>query len=58
MQGNIGTEITLGKTVSLFDSTGASSAINKTASNYLNASEKVRKLRKVIDTGTYDADIA
>ena len=56
MQGNIGTEITLGKTV--FDSIGASSAINKTASNYLNASEKVRKLRKVIDTGTYDADIA
>lgn len=58
MQGNIGTEITLGKTVSLFDSIGASSAINKTASNYLNASEKVRKLRKFIDTGTYGADIA
>ena len=58
MQRKIGTKIELGKTVSLFDSIGASSAINRTASNYLNAGEKVRKIRKLIETGTYDADIA
>ena len=58
MQRKIGIKIELGKTVSLFDSIGASSAINRTASNYLNAGEKVRKIRKLIETGTYDADIA
>ena len=58
MQRKIGTEIELGKTVSPFDSIGASSAIDRTASKYLHAGDKVRKTRKLIETGTYSADIA
>ena len=58
MQRKIGTEIKLGKTESPFNSIGTSSAINRTASNFLNAGEKVKKkIRKLIETGTYDADI-
>ena len=55
MQRKIGTEIELGKTISPFDSVGASSAIDRTASNYADAGNKVRKIRKLIETGTYDA---
>ena len=58
MQRKIGTEIELGKTVSPFDSIGASSAIDRTASNFLNSGEKIKKIRKLIETDTYDADIA
>ena len=43
MQGKTGTEIELDKIVSPFDSIGASSAIDRTASNFLNAVEKVKK---------------
>ena len=57
MQRKIGTEIELDKTVSSFDSIGASSATNRTVLNYLNAGEEVQKLRKLIETGTYDAGI-
>ena len=32
----------------------ASYAINRIASKYLNAGEKVKKRRKLIETGTYD----
>ena len=52
MQRKTGTEVELDKAVSLFDSIGASSA-----SNYLNAAEKEQKIRKLLSTGTYDADI-
>ena len=52
MQRRRGTEVEIGKTLSLFDSTGASPAIDRTASNYLNAGEKVQKIRKLIQTGT------
>ena len=58
MQTKIGTEVELGKTVSLFDSIRASSAIEKTVSNYTDAGDQVKKIRKLIKTGTYDADIA
>ena len=58
MQRNIGTEIELGKTVSPFDSVGTSSAIDRTMSNYREAGNKVRKVRKLIETDTYDVDIA
>ena len=57
MQRKIGTEIELAQTVSPFDRVGTSSTIDRTASNYTDASDKVRKIRKLIDTGTYDADI-
>ena len=58
MQRKTGTEVELGKAVSLFDSIGASSPIDRSASNYLNAAEKEQKIRRLISTGTYDADIA
>ena len=58
MERNIGTEIELGKTVSPFYSVGASSAIDRTMSNYREAGNKVRKIRKLIETYTYDVDIA
>ena len=58
MQRKIGTEVELGATVSPFDSIGASSAIDRLASNFLNAGEKVQKIRKLISNGTYDSDIA
>ena len=54
MQRKIGTEIVLGKTVCPFYSIGALSAIDRTASKYLSVSEKVRKIGKLIETGTYD----
>ena len=41
MQRKIGTKVELDKTVSPLDSIAAPSAINRTASNYLNAGEKV-----------------
>ena len=58
MQRNIGTEFELGKTVSPFDSIGASSAIDRTMSNYREVGNKVRKIRKLIKTDNYDVDIA
>ena len=56
MQRKIGTEIELSKTLSPIDSIGALSAIDRTASGYLNAGEKVRRIKKPIETGTYDAE--
>ena len=50
MQRKIGTEIELGKTVSPFDSIGASSTIGRIASNYFDAGDKLRKIRKLIET--------
>ena len=58
MYRKLGTEIELGETVSPFDSVSASSAIDRTAPNYTEAGDKVRKIRKLIKTCTYDADIA
>lgn len=40
------------------DSIGASSATDRSASNFLNAGEKVQKIRKLILTGTYLLGIA
>ena len=58
MQRKIGNEINLGRTVSSFRSIVSSSAIDRTASKLLNASEKIQKIKKLIKTGEYDADIA
>ena len=58
MQRKIGSEVELGVTVSPFDSIEASSAIDRSASNFLNAAEKIQEIRKLISTGTYDDDIA
>ena len=58
MQRKTETEINLGKTLFSFDSIGSSSAIDSTASNFLNANEKVQQIKKLIETGEYDVDIA
>ena len=57
MQRKIGSEIELGKRVASFDSIGASSTIDRTALSYTDTGDKVRKIRKLIETGTYDAEI-
>ena len=57
MQREISDKVFLGQTVSPFDDLGNSSAIDRTASNYTYA-KKVRKIRELISTGKYDADIA
>ena len=51
MQRKIGTELNLAKTVSPFDSTGTSSVIDRTASNFINASEKVQKIKNSLKQG-------
>ena len=58
MQREISDKVFLRQTVSPFDDLGNSSAIDRTASNYTDAKEKVRKIRELISTGKYDADIA
>ena len=58
MQREINDKIFLGQAVSPFDVIGNSSALDKTVSNYTDAKEKVRKIRELISTGKYNADIA
>ena len=58
MQRRISDEVQLGSTVSPFDATGQSSSVEGTASNFLNASEKVQKMKRLINTGEYDTDLA
>ena len=58
MQREIRHEIHLGATVSPFDNVGGSSVVDRTTSNYNDAREKVKKIREVIKTGKYVADIA
>ena len=58
MSKKIENELELGTTVSPFDTIGASSAIERSTSNFLTAGEKVQKIRKSISAGTCDADIA
>ena len=48
----------LGQTLSLFDSIGKSAAIDSTASDFGNTNKKVKKIKRLICTGGYDADIA
>ena len=58
MQRRIGNEVQLGSTVFPFDTTGQSLPIDRTASNFLNASEKVQKIKRLINTGENDPDLA
>ena len=58
MQRKIDNEVHLGKTVSPFDTTGQSSSIDRTVSNFINATEKVQKVKRLINTREYDADLA
>ena len=58
MQRKIGTNINLGKTVSPFESVGNVPSIDKTASDFDTARKKVKQLKRLVDRGEYDADIA
>ena len=58
MQKNISNKVFLGQNISLFDNAGGSEVIDRTASNYNDAKEKVQKISELIKTGNYDADIA
>ena len=58
MQREISDKVFLGNTFSPYDDTGTCSAIDRTASNYNYAKEKVQKIRELISTGRYDKDMA
>ena len=58
MQREIGTQIDIGKTVSASDSIGHVPSIDKTASDFDSAKQKVSKLKRLVDRGEYDADVA
>ena len=58
MQREIGTQVDIGKTVSAFESIGHVPSINKAASDFDTAKEKVSKLKILVDRGEYDADVA
>ena len=48
----------MGETLNPYDDTRRSTAIDRTASNYNDAKEKVQKIRELIGMGRYDADLA
>ena len=58
MQREISDRVFLGQTVSPYEDAGQSSAIVRTASNYNDAKEKIKKMKELISTGKYDKDIA
>ena len=58
MQTNISNKVFLRQNVSPFDNARVSDVINRTASNYNDAKEKIQNIRELIKTGNYDADIA
>ena len=51
MERKIDNEVQLGETVSPFDTNGHSSSVDRTASNFIFASEKVQKMKRLINTG-------
>ena len=58
MQNNIGDDVHIGKSVMPFQRVGKSVAVDKTASDFDNANLKIKKIRRLIEHGIYDADIA
>ena len=58
MQQKISDNVHLGQTISPFDSIGKSAAKDRIASDFDNANEKVIKIKRMILTGEYEADIA
>ena len=58
MQREIGDNVHLGQTVSIFGSVGGVPSIDRTASDFDTARGKVKKLKRLVDRGEYDADVA
>ena len=58
MQREISDKVTLGDTLNPYEDARRSTAIDRTASNYNDAKEKVQKIRDLTGTGRYDADLA
>ena len=54
----ISDKVTLGDTLNPYEDALRSTAIDRTASNYNDAKEKVQKIRDLISTGRYDKDLA
>ena len=58
MQREISDKVTLGDTLNRYEDARRSTAIDRTASNYNDAKEKVQKIRDLISTGRYDKNLA
>ena len=58
MQREISDDVKIGSSVTPFQSVGKSPAVDKTASDFGNVNLKVKKTRRLIELGIYDADIA
>ena len=58
MQREISDRVFLGETLNPYDDPRKSTAIDRTASNYNDAKEKVHKIRDLIGTGRYDENLA
>ena len=48
----------MGKTVTQFKSIGDSTAIDRTTSNFENADQKVAKIKRLVNKGEFDKDVA
>ena len=57
MQWEISDDAKIGSSVTPFQSVGMSPAVDKTASDFDNVNLKVKKIRRLIEWGIYDADI-
>ena len=58
MQRDISDKNFLGETLNSYDDARRSTAIDRIASNYIDAKEKVQKITELINTGKYDPDLA
>ena len=58
MQRDISDRNFLGETLNPYEDTRRSTVIDRTASNYNDAKEKVQKIRDLINIGKHDADLA
>ena len=58
MQRDISNKNTLGETLYPYDDAPKSTAIDRTASNYNDAKEKVQKIRDLVNMGKYDSNVS